>query len=123
MSQIHNRFKVFAGDPAEDHGIGNLGNQIEQFVEASKIAPKSIGVEYLEHSKRLIMTLGYADDQPAVLVRIACVNLGKVNTTDSDFSALEQAMMQEAEHQQNVICHELYITDEDEFFMVFMCQK
>lgn len=123
MSQVHNKFKVFAGDPAADHGIGNLGSQIEKFVEDAKIAPKSIGVEYLEHSKRLIMTLGYADDQPAISVRIACVNLGKVNTTSDDFAALEQSMMAEAERQEHVICHELYITDEDEFFMVFMCQK
>jgi len=122
MSQVHSKFKVFVGNPTADNSIGDLGKQIEQFVDDSKVAPKSIGIEYLESTKKLIMTLGYADNQSYTPVTIACVSLGKVDIAQ-DTSALEAKMSEVASKHQNLICHELYITEENEFFMVFMGQR
>jgi hypothetical protein len=33
---------------------------------------------------------------------------------------LEQAMSEAAQKQTNIICHELYVTDDREFLMIFM---
>jgi hypothetical protein len=122
MSQVHNKFKVFSGKLAQDKSIGSLANEIETFVRESKIAPKSIGAEYLEKAGRLLVTLGYRDDQTPETVKINCVPIGKIDS-GADFSKIENAMMQAAADQKNIICHELFITDDDEFFMVFMSQQ
>ena len=57
--QVHDKFKIFSGELAADGSIGKLADEVAAFSKKSKIAPKSIGVAYLEHGKRLVITLGY----------------------------------------------------------------
>jgi hypothetical protein len=122
MDQIHTKFKVFTGPLAADKTIGPLGKEIETFVSQGHIAAKSIGVEYLEHTRRLVMTLGYRDDQAGYPVKIHCTRIGKIDT-NTDFTKLEQAMGAAAAAARNVLCHELYITEDDEFYMVLMTRE
>ncbi len=117
MTQVHTKFKVFHGKRAEDGTIGELARQIEDFANSNKVSAKSIGVEYLESADELVMTLGYNDDEHSP-IKIHCERVGTVDK--ADFSALETAMMQAASNQKNIICHELYITDDGSFYMVFM---
>ena len=119
-NQVHSRFKVFTGELAADKTIGSLAGQIASFVKESKVAAKSIGVEYIESAARLIITLGYRDDEPWYPVEVNCVSLGKIDALGSDVAALEQAMSEAAQKQTNIICHELYVTDDREFLMIFM---
>ena len=119
-SQVHSKFKVFAGELDADKTIGPLAGQITKFVRESKVAAKSIGVEYMESAARLIITLGYRDDEPWYPVDVKCVSLGKIDALGSDLAALEQAMSEAAQKHSNIICHELYITDDREFLMIFM---
>ncbi|HTF36819.1 MAG TPA: hypothetical protein VK651_00815 [Blastocatellia bacterium] len=119
-SQVHSKFKVFAGELDANKTIGPLAGQITKFVSESKVAAKSIGVEYIESAARLIITLGYRDDEPWYPVEINCVSLGKIDALGSDFAALEQAMSRAAQKHSNIICHELYVTDDREFLMIFM---
>ncbi len=121
--QVHNKFKVFAGELSADNTIGGLADDIRNFVSASNIAPKSIGVEYLESVGRLIITLGYRDDEPGYLVQINCVALGKLDALANDFTALEAAMMAASHTQSNIICHELYVTDDHDLLMIFMTHQ
>jgi hypothetical protein len=123
QEQVHNKFKVFAGTLQADNTLGPLADEISRFVQASKIAPKSIGVEYVESADRLIVSLGYRDDEPGYPVTLHSVTLGKVDTTGSDFQALEQKMAAASAGLANIICHELYITDEQEMLMVFMTHQ
>ena len=60
--QVHDKFKIFSGELAADGTIGKLADQVAAFARKSKIAPKSIGVAYLEHGNRLVITLGYLQD-------------------------------------------------------------
>ncbi len=119
MTQRHTRFKAFTGELAEDKALGSITADIERFVREAKVSPKSIGVEYLEGARKIVMTLGYRDDQPAQDVRVSCVKLGKMDLVN-DLAGLEQAMTRAAEAQGDVICHELYITEDGQFFMVFL---
>ena len=118
--QVHGKFKVFAGQLQADNTIGPLADEVARFVSANKVAPKSIGIEYLESAKRLILTLGYRDDEAHYPVRVTCVPLGKVDVSSSDFSALEAAMTAASKQQGNVICHELYVTGDHQLLMIFM---
>ena len=46
--QVHDKFKIFSGELASDGTIGKLADEVAAFAKKSKIAPKSIGVAYLE---------------------------------------------------------------------------
>ena len=88
--QVHGKFKVFAGPLNADDTIGQMAEEISRFVRDSKAAAKSIGVEYLESAERLIITLGYRDDEEGYPVKLSSVSLGKIEAIGDDFSELER---------------------------------
>jgi len=112
--QVHTKFEIFTGK-----SIDSLLSEVEKFAAKAKVAPKSIGVEYLEEIDCVVMSLGYRDDEPHYPVKLSCVRVGKIEPT-ADLSELEKAMTEAAAKQQDIICHEIFITDEHDFFMVFM---
>ncbi|HEX9939141.1 MAG TPA: hypothetical protein VGB15_18505 [Longimicrobium sp.] len=119
-AQVHDKFKVFTGIPGNGD-LGPIAGQVEQFVRDQQIAPKSIGVEFLERAHKLVLTVGYRDDEPPYEVRLTSRSLGTVDSLD-DLSGLEQRMSAVAGELHGVLCHELFVTNEDEFVMVFMAR-
>lgn len=98
--------------------LGALGNEVEGFAKA--VAAKSIGVEYLEAEHRLVISLGYRDDEPSYPIKLHVKNLG---TWDGKHTAgLESAMSQAAAGLPNILCHELFVTETHDFCMVLMTQ-
>lgn len=121
LAQVHNKFKIFTGALAADKTIGALADQISAFVAEHKVAAKSIGVEYLESAQKLIITLGYRAGEDTYPVKVSTVSLGKIGGLESgDVSRLEAAMTDACEKFEGIICHELYITDDGDFLVVFM---
>lgn len=121
QEQIHNHFKVFAGSYDAKSGIGDLASSVPAWVKSSGAAPKSIGVEYLESAKALMLTVGYRTDEPGYAVALETVNLGKVESLDpAGLSSLEARMGKAAAGVANIICHELFVTESREVLMVFM---
>lgn len=121
LKQIHNKFKIFSGPLAADKTIGPLADQITGFVAEHKVAAKSIGVEYLESAKKLIISLGYREGDDAYPIKVHTVSLGKIGgLATGDMSRLEEAMTAACDKIENIICHELYITEDGDFLVVFM---
>lgn len=119
--QAHKKFKLFTGPLHTDGTIGPLADEVAKFVRDAKIAPKSIGVEYVEAAKKLVLSLGYRDDEPGYPVKLHSVRVGKFDQLDAaGLSNLEQTLGKASAGLPNVICHELYITKDHDFFMVFM---
>src|SRR5271166_295265 len=98
-AQTHNKFKVFVGS-----ALGGILNQIDAFTKEGKIAAKSLGVEYLESTSRLVLSIGYRDDETGYPVKITSRSLGKLNVESP--AEIEAAMEGAASDVQNVICHE-----------------
>jgi hypothetical protein len=121
--QVHDKFKVFVGELAPDDTIGKLAEDVAGFANHSGIAAKSIGVEYLESAKRLVVTLGYRQDEESYPIRLHSIRMGKIETLSGDFSILEAAMERASSKLRNIICHELYVTGDQEFVMVFMTHE
>ncbi|MCP4105805.1 MAG: hypothetical protein GY749_09750 [Desulfobacteraceae bacterium] len=119
MEQVHAKFKVFAGKFSDSKDIDPLLGEIEKFAAEAKVASKSIGIEFLEKSGNVVMSLGYRDNEAHYPIKLSCVHIGKIDLS-GDFSELENGMSEAASKQNNIICHELFITDADEFYMVFM---
>jgi hypothetical protein len=121
LTQVHNKFKIFTGALAADKTIGDLADQIAAFVADRKVAAKSIGVEYLESAKKLIITLGYSEGGESYPVKVTTVSLGQIGGLETgDVSRLETAMTDACTKIDGIICHELYITDDGDFLVVFM---
>ena len=127
MSQIenqeHEKFKVFVGKLGANNELGELGDKVSAFAAENKIAAKSIGAEYLESVQSLIITLGYRSDETHYPIKLETVNLGQMSDVGQDFSALEQKMSEAAESLNNIICHELFVTENKDFLMVFMTHQ
>jgi hypothetical protein len=121
--QVHDKFKIFSGDLAADGTIGKLADEVSVWVNKSKVAPKSIGVAYLEHGKRLVLTLGYIEDGEPYGVKLHSLRLGKFDVKDNDFRALEEKMAHAGAKHSNIICHELYVTGDNDFTVVVMTHE
>jgi hypothetical protein len=119
--QVHDHFKTFAGALDTDGDIGALAEQVPAWVKASGAAPKSIGIEYIESAKKLLLTVGYRTDEPGYAVSLTTVNVGKVETLDAaGLTDLEGRMAKAAAGVKNIICHELFVTGDHSVHMVFM---
>ncbi len=125
QKQEHHSFKIFSGALGENNSLGTLADEVARFVAEQKVAAKSIGVEYLEAARRLIITLGYRKDEEFYPIKLTGVTLGKVEdlATRDDFSQMEGAIGEASKKVARIICHELYITEAHEILMVFMTHE
>jgi hypothetical protein len=120
-AQVHDSFKLFAGKLDSAGHIGDLAKQVSAWAASANVAPKSIGIEFVEHSKQVIMSIGYRSDEPAYGVTVASSKIGKIDKLDAaELTKLEGQLGKAAAGQANVICHELYVTDANELYMVTM---
>ena len=116
MAQAHSKFKVFVGKSGKD-----VIEQAQEFVAAQPIRPISLGVEYLEGSEKVVLSLGYAlpdeDNRRPARTSFEEVSLGKLDLNPELIaSALEDA----ARKLEPVICHEFYVNKGGEYFVIFM---
>jgi hypothetical protein len=115
--QVHSKFKVFISDAESEDAVEQLFRQADVFTKDNSVAPKSIGVEYLEGQKRLILSIGYRDDEPGYPVNLKSVLLGKLAMNSS---TIEAALEKAADETDNVICHEFFVTEGGDFVMVLL---
>jgi hypothetical protein len=121
--QVHHKFKVFVGALDADGTVGQLAKAVQAWAAQANVAPKSVGVEYVESAGKLLLTIGYRDDEPGYPVSLTSVPVGRLdNLDDAAIARLEQQMGQASGKLARVICHELYVTDKRELLMVFMTQ-
>lgn len=112
--QVHDHFKLLSGPSIEA-----LTAEAARVVAEGGLAPKSIGVEYLEGAKRFVLTLGYRVDEPGYRVTFEIRDLGRADDL-ADLSAIEERLGAVAAKTPGILCHELYINAAHEFFLVIM---
>lgn len=123
--QVHSKFKVFIPEAGIDHkeAMRRLNGMVESWSKDGKYAPKSVGIEFLEGEKRLVLSIGYRDADAEVTgypVALTSVSLGKPRLFPD---AIEEAMSKAATDVPNVICHEFFVTGDGEFVMVLLSHK
>lgn len=120
-AQVHDNFKLFTGKLDEAGHIKLVAPEVEKWVTAKKVAPKSIGIEFIESSKQLILSVGYRSDEPAYSIRLTSQKIGHVGELDAgELERLERAMSAAAANSRDVICHELYVNDKNDLYIVTM---
>ena len=80
--QVHTSFKVFCGPVEGKASIASVARKVEAFVRRSKIAPKSIGVEYLEATRQIVLSLGFCENEEAYDIKLTAIPLGKLGVVD-----------------------------------------
>ena len=100
-----------------------LRQPTHMLAKRSAIAAKSIGVVYVESANRLLITLGYRDDAPPYAIRLHCVPLGKIDAMAHDFTLVEKKLSEAGSQYDNIVCHELYVTKDKDFFLVLMTHE
>jgi hypothetical protein len=121
-AQVHDKFKLFTGKLAADKTIGKLADEVAGYAAKASVAAKSIGV-ITEPGERILITLGYRDDADPYAIKLHSVRLGKFDPTAADHSALEKSMAAAAGRYSNIICHELYLTQDNDAMMVIMTHE
>ncbi|HUJ59127.1 MAG TPA: hypothetical protein VLX92_11565 [Kofleriaceae bacterium] len=119
--QVHTKFKLFVGTLDTSGNLGSLAGEVAAWARTAKAAPKSIGIEFLERSHKVMLSVGYRDDEAPYGIELRSAKIAKVGALDpKELGQLERAMADAAAKDQRVICHELYVTDSDELFVVTM---
>lgn len=119
--QVHTKFKLFAGTLDAGGTLGKIAGEVAAWAKSAKVAPKSIGIEFLEKSHKVILSVGYRDDEAAYGIELKSTKIAKLGNLDAkNLASLEKAMGDAAAKDKRVICHELYVTDTDDMFVVTM---
>jgi hypothetical protein len=119
--QVHTKFKLFTGALDKSGTIGALAGEVAAWAKTAKAAAKSIGIEFLERDHKVILSIGYRDDETPYGIRLESRKIATIGKLDaSELGKLEKAMGDAAAHDKQVICHELYVTDANELFVVTM---
>ena len=109
-SQAHGKFKVFIGSVGSQLALTELVREVEAFVRNHPCAPKSIAVEYLESSKKLMLSLGYRDDEPPYAITLSTIPIGRIGDLEAeDVARLEARFAEVAGAIRNVIASEIFV--------------
>lgn len=120
-SQVHSHFKAFSGAFDGGAGVAALSAEVATWVNGANVAPKSIGIEYLEGQKQLLLSVGYRTDETPYKVSLTTANIGRVETLDATgLASLETRMAKAASGIANIICHELFVTETNDVTMIFL---
>jgi len=126
IAQYHSKFRVFTA-PASDPtaAIAQIDKAVGDWASDRQIDPKSVGVEYLEGQKLLIVTVGYETAKKqgqGYRVQLQHISLGKQFPpgATADTVRTAKAMEDAAEGILGVICHEFFVTDSGEMILVLM---
>src|ERR1035438_983244 len=86
--QVHEKFKVFVGAD-----ISDVDTQVRAFTAGGRIAAKSIGIEFIEGSGQLLLSLGYRPDEEGYGVKLTSKQIGVFDHASSGaIGALEGAL-------------------------------
>jgi len=117
--QVHSKFKVFIPEAGitNKEAVRRLESMVEGYAHASKVAIKSVGIEYIDAQKQVVLSLGYRDDEPGYPVKLTSVSLGKLGLKPDEIAA---AMEKAAVAVENVVCHEFFVDGDGEYVMVLL---
>lgn len=104
--QVHEKFKVFVGA-----SISEIDEQVRAFTAGSGVAAKSIGVEFIDATEQLLVSLGYKVGEDGYPVKLVAKQLGAFDpSSTASITKLEGALEASAADTDHIICHELFVS-------------
>ena len=115
MEQVHSKFMVSVYDGVISQE--NL-NDFANIIDKNDIAAKSIGIEYLEAQKKTVISVGFSEGS-GYPITLKLVDEGVVKI---DSEELVKKLDHAASMHDNIICHEFFIDEKQNLFVLLMCK-
>jgi hypothetical protein len=118
-AQVHDKFKLFVGALDDAGHVNNLAKSVHEWVAKNKVAVKSVGAAVA--IDKLMLTIGYRDDEPTYEIALHSSKIGRVGPLDADESnrfnrAIESAGM----NWPPVLGHTMYVTKNNDLYLVVL---
>jgi hypothetical protein len=113
--QVHDKFKVYLGKT-----ISDINSTIQADTADGCIAAKSIGVEYMEARNQFLVSVGYAEGQAGYKVGITDNVVGPLPEFNDAPDQLCSSMEAIVAEFSDVICHELFVDNDEVVHLVLM---
>ena len=95
----------------------NCESNVESFINQDGIVPRSLGIEFIEPTSKVMISVGYEEDtEPNTGFGLNLVKLGLV----TDLEVTQEKMGIEASKLNGIICHEFFVDENQEFFSLFL---
>ncbi len=118
-AQVHDKFKLFIGELDDAGHVNTLAKSVHEWVAKSNVAVKSVGAAYAKG--KLVLSIGYRDDEPAYAVELHSLKLGRVGTLDADESnRFNRAIESGGMNWPPVLAHTMYVTKDNDLYLVIL---
>jgi len=118
-AQVHDKFKLFIGALDDAGHIKDLAAVIQEWVKTSKVTVKSLGAAVA--AGKLMMTIGYRDDEEPYEVAFHSSKIGRVGPLDADESSrFNRAIEAGTMNWPPVIGHALYVTKAGDLYLAVL---
>jgi len=118
-AQVHDRFKLFVGELDDAGHVTNLAKSVYEWVAKHKVAVKSVSAAAA--MGKLMLTIGYRDDEPSYEIALHSSKLGRVGPLDADETTrFNRAIESGGMNWPPVIGHAMYVTKNDDLYLVVM---
>jgi hypothetical protein len=118
-AQVHDRFKLFIGTLDDAGHITELAKVIHEWVAKDKVAVKSVGAAV--SNGKLLLTIGFRDDEPTYDVVLHSSKIGRVGALDADeISRFTRAIESGGMNWPPVIGHSLYVTKNNDLYLAVL---
>jgi hypothetical protein len=118
-AQVHDRFKLFIGTLDDAGHVTDLANVIHEWVAKDKVAVKSVGAAV--SNGKLMLTIGFRDDEPTYEVALHSSKIGRVGALDADeTSRFTRAIESGGMNWPPVIGHSLYVTKNNDLYLAVL---
>jgi hypothetical protein len=116
---VHDKFKLFVGALDDAGHINDLAKPIVEWAVKDKIAVKSVGAAVSQG--KLILTIGYRDDETPYPIELHSLKIGRVGVLDADEqNRFTRAVESGGMNWPPVIGHTLYVTKANDLYLVIL---
>jgi hypothetical protein len=118
-TQVHDRFKLFAGALDDAGHIKDLAAVVHAWVAKDKVAVKSVGAAVA--NGKLLLTIGYRADEPTFPIELHSLKIGRIGALEPDeVTMYNRAIESGGMNWPPVIGHALYATKQNDLYLVIL---
>jgi hypothetical protein len=118
-AQVHDKFKLFVGALDDAGHVNQLAKAVHEWVAKDKVAVKSVGAAVA--MGKLMLSIGFRDDEPTYEVVLHSSKIGRVGPLDADESTrFNRAIESSGMNWPPVIDHALYVTSNNDLYLVVL---
>ena len=118
-AQVHDKFKLFTGVLDDAGHIKDVAALVHEWAKKDKIAVKSVGAAVA--AGKLMLTIGYRDDEEPYEIELHSSKIGRVGELDKDEQQrFTRAIESGGMNWPPVLGHTLYVTKQGDLYLIVL---